>query len=127
IESVNLRYREGFFSRLLEQNSPAKCGAWWPSGSPAHLKREVLMFVVRLKRSNEDFDFKTFDSAKAALARFRTAQQLMIGGELEQCALFDAVGAEAEHAVELVNQGKAMLIECNLDSDTGPPAPPHTT
>jgi hypothetical protein len=85
------------------------------------------MFVVRLKRSNEDFDLKTFDSAKAALARFRTAQQLMIDGELEQCALFDAVGADAERAVELVNQGKALLIEYNLDSDAAPPAPAHTT
>lgn len=73
------------------------------------------MFVVRLKRPNEDFDFKTFDSAKAALARFRTAQQLLIDGELEQCALFDAAGADAARAVELVNQGKAILIETNLD------------
>jgi hypothetical protein len=85
------------------------------------------MFVVRLKRPNEDFDFKTFDSAKAALARFRTAQRMMIDGELEQCALFDAVGAEGERAVEMVNQGKATLIESNLDSDVPPPAPARAT
>jgi len=48
------------------------------------------MFVVRLKRPNEDFDFRTFASGKAALARFRTAQQMMIDGEVEQCALFEA-------------------------------------
>jgi hypothetical protein len=80
---------------------------------------EVIMFVVRLKRPNEDFDFKTFKSKKAALARFRTAQKLLIDGELEQCALFDAGATDAERAVEMVNQGKAMLIESNLYD--GPP------
>ena len=85
------------------------------------------MFVVRLKRPNEDFDFKTFGSAKAALARFRTAQRMMIDGVLEQCALFDAAGADSERAVEMVNQGKATLIESNLDSDTPQPAPARAT
>jgi hypothetical protein len=82
--------------------------------------RKVIMFVVRLKRPNEEFDFKTFESGKAALARFRTAQKLMIDGDLEECALFEARAADAKGAVEMVNQGKATLIESNLDSD-GPP------
>jgi hypothetical protein len=72
------------------------------------------MFVVRLKRPNEDFDFKTFKSKKAALARFRTAQKEMIDGDVEECALFDAGAADAESAVEMVNQGGATLIESNL-------------
>lgn len=76
------------------------------------------MFVVRLKRPNEDFDFKTFGSAKAALSRFRTAQKMLIDGDLEQCALFDAAADDAENAVKLVNQGKATLIDSNLDSDS---------
>lgn len=81
------------------------------------------MFVVRLKRPDEDFDFKTFASGKAALARFRTAQKMMIDGELEGCGLFDARAADAQTAVEMVNQGRAKLIESNLDSDGPPQAP----
>jgi hypothetical protein len=77
------------------------------------------MFVVRLKRPNEDFDFKTFKSKKAALARFRTAQKEMIDGDVEACALFDAGAADAERAVQMVNQGEATLIESNLTG--GPP------
>jgi hypothetical protein len=77
------------------------------------------MFVVRLKRPNEDFDFKTFKSKKGALARFRTAQKLLIDGELEQCALFDAGATDAESAVAMASQGKATLIESNLYD--GPP------
>ena len=67
------------------------------------------MFVVRLKRPNEDFDFKTFKSKKGALARFRTAQREMIDGDVEQCALFEAEASDAESAVATVNQGKARL------------------
>jgi hypothetical protein len=78
------------------------------------------MFVVRLKRPNEDFDFKTFKSKKAAVARLRAAQGEMIDGHVEECALFDAPTTDAEHAVEMVKQGKARLIESNLESD-GPP------
>jgi hypothetical protein len=77
------------------------------------------MFVVRLKRSNEDFDVKAFKSRKAALTRFRTAQKMLIDGELEQCALFDAGATDAAGAVEMVNQGEAVLIESNLYD--GPP------
>jgi hypothetical protein len=77
------------------------------------------MFVVRLKLPNEDFDFKTFKSKKGALARFRTAQKMLIDGDLEQCALFDAGAADAESAVAMVNQGKATVIESNLYD--GPP------
>lgn len=74
------------------------------------------MFVVRLKRPNEDFDFKAIKSKRSAVARFRTAQKEMIDGDVEQCALFDAPTSDAEHAVAMVNQGKARLIESNLDS-----------
>jgi hypothetical protein len=74
------------------------------------------MFVVRIKRPNEDFDFKALKSKKAATARFRTAQTEMIDGAVEDCALFDAPTSDAEHAVAMVNQGKARLIESNLDS-----------
>ena len=77
------------------------------------------MFVVRLKRPNEDFDFKTFKSKKGAVARFRTAQKLLIDGDLEECALFDAGMTDADRAVEMVNQGEATLIESNLSD--GPP------
>jgi hypothetical protein len=112
----------------LEQHTPARDGVSWIVSSTGTPETEFLMFVVRLKRPNEDFDFKTYDSAKAALARFRTAQRMMIDGELEQCALFDAVGADAGRAVEMVNQGTATLIESNLDSDVAPPpAPARTT
>ena len=75
------------------------------------------MFVVRLKRPNEDFDFKTFAAGKPALAQFRTAQQLMIDGELEGCALFEARAGSAADAVAMVNQGKARLIETGLGFD----------
>ena len=85
------------------------------------------MFVVRLKRPNEDFDFKAFGSAKAALARFRAAQKMMIDGELEQCALFDAGKVDADNAVQMVTQGKARLVESNLDSDAQPQASTRTT
>ena len=78
------------------------------------------MFVVRLKRPNEDFDFKTFASGDAALVRFRTAQQMMIDGEVEECALFEARAADAVGAVAMINEGSAALIEANLDSDARP-------
>lgn len=82
------------------------------------------MFVVRLKRPNEDFDFKTFASGKAALARFRTAQKMVIDGALDGCALFEAKAGDAQRAVEMVNQGTATLIESNLDC--GAPPQPST-
>jgi hypothetical protein len=75
------------------------------------------MFVVRIKRPNEDFDFKAFKSKKAATARFRIAQTEMIDGEVEDCALFDAPTPDVEHAVAMVNQGKARLVESNLESN----------
>jgi hypothetical protein len=78
------------------------------------------MFVVRLKRPNEDFDFKTFASGDAALARFRTAQQMMIDGEVEQCALFEARAADAAGAIAMINEGNAALIEADLGSGAGP-------
>ena len=53
------------------------------------------MFVVRIKRPNEDFDFKALKSKKAATARFRTAQTEMIDGVVEDCALFDAPTPDA--------------------------------
>ncbi len=76
------------------------------------------MFVVRLKRPNEDFDFKTFASGDAALARFRAAQQMMIDGEVEECALFEARAADAAGAIAMIDAGNAALIEANLGSDT---------
>ena len=79
------------------------------------------MFVVRLKRPNEDFDFKALKSKKAALARFRTAQREMIDGNVEQCALFDAAASDAASAVAIVSQGKARLVASDL-SDDPPPA-----
>jgi len=86
----------------------------------------MTMFVVRIKRPNEDFDFKTFRSKKGAVTRFRTAQREMIDGEIEQCALFDAEESDAESAVAMVNQGKARLVASNLSDDPRPkaPAPP---
>jgi hypothetical protein len=90
--------------------------------SPVRLTREVIMFVVRLKRPNEDFDFKTFASGDAALARFRTAQQMMIDGEVEECALFEARAADAASALAMINGGEAALIEANLGSFAEPKA-----
>ena len=80
------------------------------------------MFVVRLKRPNEDFNFKTFASGDAALARFRTAQQMMIDGEVEECALFEARAADTAGAIAMINEGNAALIESNLDSGAAPQA-----
>jgi hypothetical protein len=80
------------------------------------------MFVVRLKRPNEDFDLRAFATKRAALARFRAAQGMMIDGELEDCALFEAHADDAERAVEMVDQGHATLIECNLEDPR--PRPP---
>lgn len=85
------------------------------------------MFVVRLKRPDEDFDFKTFASGDAALARFRTAQQMMIDGEVEDCALFEARAADAASAIAMINEGSAALIEANLGSDAPPPATARTS
>ena len=85
------------------------------------------MFVVRLKRPNEDFDFKTFASGDAALARFRTAQQMMIDGEVEECALFEARAADVADAIAMINEGNAALIEANLDSDAPAQASAPTT
>lgn len=73
------------------------------------------MFVVRLKRPNEDFDVRAFATKRAALARLRTAQSLMLNGELEDCALFEANARDADRAMELVNLGHATLIESNLE------------
>jgi len=73
------------------------------------------MFVVRLKRPNEGFDFKAFASKKLAVVRLRAAQREMIDGDIEECALFDARASNAEQAVEMVNQGNATLIESNLE------------
>lgn len=81
------------------------------------------MFVVRLKRPNEDFDFKTFASGDAALARFRTAQQMMIDGEVEECALFEARAADAASALAMINEGTAALIDADLGSVVEPNAP----
>ena len=39
----------------------------------------------------------------------------MIDGDVEECALFDARASNAERAAEMVNQGKATLIESNLE------------
>ena len=80
------------------------------------------MFVVRLKRPNEDSDFKTFKSEKAALARFRAAQKEMIDGDVEQCALFDAGATDADGAMAAVNRGKARLLASDLSD--GPPQLP---
>ncbi len=80
------------------------------------------MFVVRLKRPNEDFDVRAFATKKAALARFRTAQSLMLDGKLEECALFEADARDAGRAIELVDQGHATLIESNLEDPR--PRPP---
>lgn len=77
------------------------------------------MFVVRLKRPNEDFDFKTVKSKKSALARFRAAQKEIIDGEVEACALFDAGATDADGAMALVSRGKARLLASNLSD--GPP------
>ncbi|MDO9564317.1 MAG: hypothetical protein Q7J60_22075 [Bradyrhizobium sp.] len=85
------------------------------------------MFVVRLKRPNEDFDFKAFASGDAALARFRTAQQMMIDGEVEECALFEERPTDAAGAIAMINEGSAALIEANLDSDAPPQASAPTT
>ena len=72
------------------------------------------MFVVRLKRPNEDFDFKTLKSKKSALARFRAAQQEMIDGDVEACALFDAGATDVDGAMTLVGRGKGRLLASNL-------------
>ncbi len=85
------------------------------------------MFVVRLKRPNEDFDFKAFASGDAALARFRTAQQMMIDGEVEDCALFEARAADVAGAIAMINEGRAALMEANLDSDAPAQASAPTT
>jgi hypothetical protein len=82
--------------------------------TPRRIKVGVIMFVVRLKRPNEDFDFRTFGSINAAVTRFRTAQSLLIAGDLEQCALFDAEASDAGSAIAMVNEGKAILLESNL-------------
>jgi hypothetical protein len=80
------------------------------------------MFVVRLKRPNEDFDFKAFKSKKRALARFTTAQQEIIDGDVEQCALFEVDAPDSERAVALASEGKGRLIESNLE-DPPPKSP----
>jgi hypothetical protein len=83
----------------------------------APFDREVIMFVVRLKRPNEDFDFRTFESRIHAVARLRAAQREMIDGDVEQCGLFEVHVADIETAIGMVNQGTATLIESNLDSN----------
>ncbi len=80
------------------------------------------MYVVRLKRPDEDFDLKAFGKKKEALARFRTAQAELIDGAIEECALFEAEATDAGRAVEMVNQGHATLIESNLEDPR--PRPP---
>jgi hypothetical protein len=72
------------------------------------------MFVVRLKRPNEDFDFKTFGAKRAAVARLRAAQREMIEGDVEQCALFEAQASDAETAIAMVDRGKARLLASDL-------------
>jgi len=78
------------------------------------------MFVVRLKRPNEDFDVKTFKSKKGTLARFRAAQKEMIDGQVEQCALFDAGATDAAGAtrVEQVEQNVKAIAWTLSAEDT---------
>lgn len=78
------------------------------------------MFVVRLKRPNEDFDFKAFKSKKGALARFRTAQQEIIDGDVQECALFEADATDADDAMAVVSRGKARLLASNLSDGPKP-------
>ncbi len=80
------------------------------------------MFVVRIKRPDEDFDLKAFATKRAALARFRTAQAELIDGAIEECALFETPAVDPARAVERVNQGHAVLIESNLEDAR--PRPP---
>jgi len=78
------------------------------------------MFVVRVKRPNEDFDFKAFKSKKGALARFRTAQQEIIDGDVQECALFEADAPEDDAAIAMVCRGKARLLASNLSDGPKP-------
>jgi hypothetical protein len=84
------------------------------------------MFVVRLKRPNEDFDFKAFKSKKSALARFRAAQKEIIDGDVEACALFDAGATDADGAIALVSRGKGRLLASNLSDGPAQIAAPRT-
>ena len=80
------------------------------------------MFVVRLKRPNEDFDFKTFGAKRSAVARLRAAQREMIDGDVEHCALFEAQASDAESAIAMVNRGKARLLGSELSDAPRTPA-----
>jgi hypothetical protein len=109
--------REGY-SFDLEQDAPVNC----PLYSTQVNRRGPIMFVVRIKRPKEDFDYKTFRSEKDAVARFRTAQREMIDGGIEQCALFDAEAPGAESAVAMVCRGKADLVASDLSDEPNTPA-----
>ena len=80
------------------------------------------MFVVQLKRPGEDPDLRAFESRRAAVARFRTAQSEMIDGAVEQCALVEVDAPDVNSALELAAQGQARVLEANLQ-DPIPPAP----
>ena len=80
------------------------------------------MFVVRFKRPNEEFDVKAFRSRKAALARFRAAQREMIDGDVEACAMLKVEAADPAQAVDLANQGQAVLIQSDLEDTPRRPA-----
>ena len=84
------------------------------------------MFVVRLKRPNEDFDFKTFGAKRSAVARLRAAQREMIDGEVEHCALFEAQASDAESAIAMVARDKARLLASDLSDGPRSPAPKPT-
>ncbi len=73
------------------------------------------MFVVRIKRPNEDFDFKAFRSRRSAMARFGTAQREMIDGDVEECALFRVEADNVAIAVERTREGLGLLMQANLE------------
>ncbi len=73
------------------------------------------MFVVRIRRPNEEFDFRAFRSRRSAVVRFGTAQREMIDGDVEDCALFRVEAEDAESAVQRARDGQATLIQANLE------------
>lgn len=69
------------------------------------------MFVVRLKITDGEVDFKAFSKRPSAFARFKAGEAHVENG-LDQSALFEVASTDDPRvAVEMVKNGKAALLE----------------
>jgi hypothetical protein len=69
------------------------------------------MFVVRIKTTDGDLDFKAFSARPPARTRFYAAHK-RIPADFDETALFEVASTDnARVAIDMVKAGKAALLE----------------